>query len=210
MDLLAGKVVLSFIPVRLEFREQTLTNVFAKKNNRTVAETLRHQRYTALATQIEQNYPQVLNEKLGDFLLGLKQAGDPFYRRFLNKYGDEPAYCTFSIVDPLYLARKGLYIYVLHGEVTYIGKTQDNFKKRINVGYGTIHPKNCYLDGQATNCHLNALIAQHKKEIEFYLCPLDSNSEISEFEEKLIQSLKPKWNIMLKKDRTSAMSEVLL
>ena len=210
MDLWAGNVVLTFTPVRLEFREQTLTNIFAKKNNRTVAETLGHKRYTLLAAQVEQNYPQALSEKLGDFLFGLKQAGDPFYRRFLNKYGDEGAYCTFSITDPLYWARKGLYLYVLNGEVKYVGKTEDTFKKRINGGYGTIHPKNCYLDGQATNCHLNALIAQHRERVEFYLCPLDNNSDISEFEGKLIQSLNPSWNIMLKRDQTLATPKLLL
>jgi hypothetical protein len=41
-------------------------------------------------------------------------------------------------------------------------------KKRISQGYGKISPKNCYLDGLATNCHLNALITEtikSKKEI---------------------------------------------
>ena len=37
---------------------------------------------------------------LGEFLLDLKVAGDPLYKRFLNPYGDD-TYCEFSIDDPL-------------------------------------------------------------------------------------------------------------
>jgi len=81
--------------------------------------------------------------------------------------------------------------------IKYIGKTTDGFKKRINQGYGKIHPKNCYLDGQATNCHLNALIAENSDQIRFYVCPVESESEIAKLEAVCIQRFRPEWNIAL-------------
>ena len=77
----------------------------------------------------------------------------------------------------------------------YIGKSVDTFGKRINQGYGAIHPKNCYLDGQATNCHINALIAQHRQEIQFFICPLKDPAKIGEVENRLITRHQPQWNI---------------
>ena len=87
---------------------------------------------------------------------------------------------------------------MLHGQIQYLGRCRDNFGKRINQGYGRIHPKNCYLDGQATNCHLNALINIYKDNIEFYVCPLEDVAQIEEFERQLIRQLQPTWNIAQK------------
>lgn len=54
----------------------------------------------------------------------------------------------------------------------------DSVSKRINHGRGKIHPKNCYLDGQATNYHLNALITAGGEGTGLWLCPVSSNEEI--------------------------------
>ena len=69
-------------------------------------------------------------------------------------------------------------------------------KKRINQGYGKIHPKNCYLDGQATNCHLNTLIARADEEVKLWLCEMESIQEIELVEKKLIRKHQPEWNIL--------------
>lgn len=195
MKLTTDTVILEFFPVKLNFLETTTTNQFAYKNNKTVAETLTHKRYAHLAIEVGKNYTAFLSEKLGDFLLRLKLEGDPFYLKFLNKYGDK-TFCTFSIAQ--YRGQKGLYSYVVDGKIKYIGRCKDNFGKRINQGYGRIHPKNCYIDGQATNCHLNSLIAENKNNIEFFVCPLQNDTEIDLFERYLIQKEQPLWNIALK------------
>jgi hypothetical protein len=82
--------------------------------------------------------------------------------------------------------------------VQYIGRCNDKFGKRINQGYGRIHPKNCYIDGQATNCHLNALVAQHRPAVTFYVASLTDPSVIGELERHFIQANLPQWNIALK------------
>ena len=69
-------------------------------------------------------------------------------------------------------------------------------KKRVNNGYGKIHPKNCYLDGQSTNCHLNALIASSRDRVSLWFCPLDLN-KIDFTELQLIRAHQPIWNVRL-------------
>ncbi|TET10381.1 MAG: hypothetical protein E3J83_00540 [Candidatus Atribacteria bacterium] len=124
----------------------------------------------------------------------MKNELDNYYLNFLNKYGDT-TYCQFKIEDELYCNKKGLYIYYIESDLKYIGRSLDPFKKRINYGYGKIHPKNCYIDGQATNCHLNSLITHVKDKIKFAMFPLDNTDEIKIIEKELIYNYKPEWNL---------------
>jgi hypothetical protein len=142
-------------------------------------------------------YSSFLNWPLGEFLLSLKNDGDSYYRRFLNKYGDS-TFCRFAIDAEHCLQGKGLYAYTVDHRLRYIGRCKDSFKRRINYGYGQIHPKNCYLDGQATNCHLNMLIAECIDTISFWIYPMSNNDEIERTEIKLITKYNPCWNIALR------------
>ncbi len=197
MEFIAGTTRLEFIQTELQFQPGLFKNLFVQKNNRTLAYTLDQKRYAFLKPTIIQRYPLSPGIELGTFLYSLKLNGDNLYLKFLNKYGDL-IYCRFSFNDPQLSQRRGLYAYTVNNQVKYIGQTIDTFKKRINLGYGVIHPKNCYLDGQATNCHLNALIAENKNELKFYICPLQDPIQIGIFEKLLIQHHNPSWNIALK------------
>lgn len=197
MELSWGNQAFSFEPVDLCFEEGYFENIFAAKNNKTVGETLRHKRYAGLAEETVKNYPQYLTWSLGKFILFLKSRNDLFYRKFLNKYGDG-VYCRFFIEDERFLNKKGLYIYTLSGRLQYIGQCTDSFRRRINQGYGKIHPKNCYIDGQSTDCHLNALIAEQMQEVKFFVHVIRDISEIDPLERRLIPSYNPPWNIALK------------
>ncbi|WP_164669906.1 hypothetical protein [Virgibacillus doumboii] len=187
-----------FEPLELIFEEKLSTNVFADKNNKTLQETIEHNRYKKLSRKVNENYATFLSWKLGEFLLYLKGIGDNFYEEFLNKNGDLN-YSRFYIDDEQLLNKKGLYAYTVNGEIKYIGRCRDNFKKRINNGYGKIHPKNCFIDGQSTNCHLNYLITKNKENIELYVYELENNDEIEKIEKDAILELQPIWNIALKK-----------
>src|SRR5262245_35019885 len=149
----------------LEFLSGHFQNVFSLKNNKSLAETLEHPRYAKLKTEAYQRHGAHLSEPLGQFLLELKYREDTFYRRFLNAYGDE-TYSIFRLADPELRKAKGVYSYILDGVVMYIGRCRDAMSKRIDQGCGKIHPKNCYIDGQATNCHLNSLITKQGSRIE--------------------------------------------
>lgn len=192
-----GEERLDFQRVNLTFFARGLVDVFGKKNNKSVRETLEHKRYSKLGALIHEELRSQLDRPLGDFLADLKASDNPLYKRFLNPYGDG-AYCRFKLDrSPLSLL-KGLYCYRVDDQIVYVGRSKDPFEKRITQGYGTIHPKNCYLDGQATNCHLNALIEASESEVSFFVCPLTDDAEIDRLERLLIRQILPTWNIALK------------
>jgi len=190
MELLWDNRKLLFEPVNPYFEDGYVENVFAEKNNKTVTDTLAHRRYVKLGEGIGKKYPQHLAWNLGEFILYLKSNDDRLYLKFLNKYGDG-VYSRFLIKDEKYLDKKGVYIYTLSGQLQHVGRCRDSFRKRINQGYGKIHPKNCYIDGQATNCHLNALITERRQEVRFLVHVAESNTEIEEIEKSLIALYSP-------------------
>jgi hypothetical protein len=197
MTLTLGDRPLEFLPASVEFDDCRSTDLFGKKNNKTLHQTLLHPKYAQLAPSVVEAYSDSFERSLGDFLLELKQGNDPFYLRFLNRFGDA-CYCEFRLRDSKIQRLKGLYCFTVNGVLKYIGKSTDSFAKRINQGYGRIHPKNCYRDGQATNCHLNALVASSIGQVALFVCPLVNDEDIEATEAALIAKEKPDWNIRLK------------
>ncbi len=183
-----------FFRVALVFEGRLYQDVFAHKNNKTVGQTLEHRHYAKLKKEIIDRYSDSLGMPLGEFLKELKYAGDSFYKRFLNKYGDL-TYSIFKIADAACLESKGVYAYLAGDELMYIGRCKDSMRKRVNQGYGKIHPKNCYLDGQATNCRLNAGITAQANEITLWLHEMESEAEIEFLERELIRAYNPPWNM---------------
>jgi hypothetical protein len=190
---------LLFNNVPLVFREGLDQNVFAQKNDKTVRETLSSPKYIKFSQQILRNYSSSLGKSLGEFLFQLKNEGNPLYKKFLNPHGDT-RYCVFSINDQNYLNAKGLYIYQVDGQMKFLGRCMDSFSKHINQGYGKIHPKNCYIDGQSENCQLNALIAQNIDRVLLFICKLDDENEIDYLEKILFKKNQPEWNVSVKLD----------
>lgn len=183
-----------FLLVPIRFEPRRYINVFAEKNNKTLAQTLEHRRYANLRTAALEKYSEYMDKPLGKALFELKQAEDQFYLQFLNRYGDSE-YSKFFISGDELLLQRGIYAYLADGDLMYIGRCRDQMKKRINQGYGKIHPKNCYIDGQATNCHLNSRITAHKGHISLWLCKMDDEDEIVDAERTIIRETQPSWNI---------------
>jgi len=130
---------------------------------------------------------------LGVFLKTLKESNDNNYLYFLNKYGDSK-FCEFKIETNL--NDKGIYCFIENNKIKYVGRCTDNFKKRINQGYGKIHPKNCFIDGQATNCHLNSLInSSDNVKFGIYVMSDKTTDEIKELEKLILNYNKFDWNI---------------
>ena len=196
IDLVASGRSLRFNVVPLVFLARGIQDVFAKKNNKSLRDTLAHRRYKSLSKTVWPQCTAALDKPLGLFLAELKTQGDNTYRRFLNPHGDK-TYCHFRLANGPYSALKGLYLYTCSGEIVYIGRSFDPFAKRVDQGYGKIHPKNCFIDGQSTNCHHNALIAEQHGNVAFYVCPMTDDRLIETTERVLIQQRKPKWNVAL-------------
>jgi hypothetical protein len=183
-----------FHQVPLEFIGGEYRDVFSLKNNKSLADTLAHPRYAKFLAQVLIHYSGDMTKPLGTFLLNLKHKGDPLYKRFLNAYGDE-AYSCFRLADPDARRAKGIYVYEVDGAIMYIGRCRDSMSKRIDQGYGKIHPKNCYIDGQATNCHLNSLITKQAMATKLWLFVLDASEKIEAAERELVRAYRPPWNI---------------
>lgn len=66
----------------------------------------------------------------------------------------EGAFCRFSIKTE---DCPGVYLWVVDKQIIYIGETA-GLRKRFNVGYGNISPRNCYVGGQSTNCKMNKVV----------------------------------------------------
>ena len=111
----------------------------------------------------------------------------------LNKYGDGPF--VFLQLSPL-PADQGVYAVVAdNGQVFYIGQSADTIRKRWQMGYATIQPRNCFEGGQSTNCRVNNLIYRAIKEgrhLELYLI---LTPEFDAIEKELIAQYQPPWNI---------------
>lgn len=71
----------------------------------------------------------------------------------LSLYG-EGAFCRFSIDAGEW---PGVYLWVVDGLIIYIGQTA-GLRRRFNMGYGNISPRNCYVGGQSTNCKMNKIV----------------------------------------------------
>ena len=128
------------LTIPLEFSSVINLDIFCKKNNKTVSETLKGQRYKSLEEKVKNLYPKFLPEKIGNFLCYLKKNDDMFYKEFLNKYGDK-TFSIFSLANKKHYALKGVYFFYLKGKLVYIGRCRDSLKKRINSGYGKISLK---------------------------------------------------------------------
>jgi hypothetical protein len=180
-----------FETIPLKCKQKNIVDIFAKKNNRTLGQTFGHRRYSALERRLAVEYRDHLDKSLGDFLRYLKYNGDDNYRLFLNPYGDQN-FCEFEIEDNL--LDKGIYCFIEGETVKYVGRCKDNFKKRINLGYGKIHPKNCFIDGQSTNCRVNAKI-NSAGNVNLGIYRMKDDEEIADLERGILAHGNYEWNI---------------
>lgn len=185
---------IAFYRAHLRFDSGPRSDVFAEMTTKTAQEMLAIDRYHSARDAVEHLAADQLDRPVGPLLADLKADGDAAYERFLNANGDL-TYRDFSIEAPDRLDEKGLYVFLVDGEIKYIGKTTSSFGQRFNRNYGRIHPRNCYLDGQSTNCRLNHLVAEHAADVAVYLYALSDNGQIGRLEDALIAEHQPEWNV---------------
>ena len=109
----------------------------------------------------------------------------------LHEYGSGE-FCKFKLNYAKNVA--GVYAWVINDNVIYIGEAT-NFKKRFNMGYGNISPKNCYKGGQKTNCKMNKVVLEEYKNnnsIDIYFLETPNYKEI---EKELLLSFSTKYNV---------------
>lgn len=110
--------------------------------------------------------------------------------RRLNKNG-KPPFCRFSIdADSL----PGVYLWVVDGDIIYIGETE-NLKKRFNNGYGRIYTYNCYSGGRSTNCKMNKVVLELAKAGKYVKLYFYQTEEYKKVELELLGMINTKYNV---------------
>ena len=110
----------------------------------------------------------------------------------LNPHGQGP-FCRF-LVSGL-PTTSGVYAVTVDRILKYVGIANDLRQRWGPQGYARIHPKNCYVGGQSTNCKVNNRILQAAKEgckVELWI---HETLEPRLLEERLIDELDPPWNV---------------
>ncbi|SOC06204.1 hypothetical protein SAMN05880501_104210 [Ureibacillus xyleni] len=186
-----------FHKLELEILDTGIKDTFAKFDKKTMRELLRHRRYEGLKSQFHGKYEQYLDIPAGKALYNLKSNGDPFYKQFLNNYGDL-TYSHFAVKgNETLLNKTGVYTIVVDDELVFTGVCANSFKLRFNQHIGNISPKCCFKDGTATHCHINAKITDlyEKSKIQFKICPMNNLDEMKQVKNAIINRFEPIWNI---------------
>ena len=109
----------------------------------------------------------------------------------LNRHGEGP-FCRFSV--PGLPAASGVYAVTVAQDLVYVGEATDLQRRWGSSGYARIQPRNCFKDGQSTNCKVNhriLLAAQDGLAVRLWIRQTASPRSL---EERLIAKLAPLWN----------------
>ncbi len=144
-------------------------------------------RLNKIASSNLERYSEYLHLPLGEFLFMLKENENIDYLKYLNGFGDK-RYCEFNF-DSRLSNSKGLYCYITDERIQYIGRSKKTFGERIKE-YGKITPYNCLIDGQNTNCKINAIINNHSNvKIGLFEMNDRTDKEIEDLEKEIIKYL---------------------
>jgi hypothetical protein len=178
--------ILYFKPVRLIFSGGLKEDVF-EKEQKLLKDVINTPVYSHLKAKTEEKYANYLPLRLGLFLWERKEKHDPFYREYLNPWGDEK-YGSFMVEDSALSGRKGVYLVVAEGKACHAGSSPESFKKTLTVEFSRITAGDCYLDRDGTRCRINALLCMQKKTASVYLHAVDNEEERARIVDELMNS----------------------
>jgi hypothetical protein len=166
---------LYFKPVKLNFSGFVREDVFARAQQ-PLQDLLKNPAFSHLLPQLNAKYSRYLSKKSGLFLGQLKERHDPFYREFLNSYGDEK-YGTFRLEDSPEADKKGVLIVVVNKGIYHAVNCRDAFRVIINNVFGRISAEDCLLSGDSTRCRMNALLCNNRSASGIFLHPCEKEEE---------------------------------
>jgi len=178
---------LFFKPVKLNFSGGVKEDLFARVQT-PLGEMLKNPIFSHLLSPVNARYPRYLPMKSGLFFCQLKERHDPFYREFLNSYGDEK-YCTFRMEESNDGSKKGVLIIVVNRGIYHVVNCPDTFRVIINDTFGRISSDDCLISGDDTRCRINALLCNSRNNAGIYIHPCENKDErilITEILEGLI------------------------
>ncbi len=186
-----------FQKVEIIVLEQGIRNLFSNFDKMTLRELIRQKKYEQIKDDTEKNFAYLLEQPAGKAIQQMKDYGHPFYKQFLNNYGDLE-YSRFVVKgNDEALRKNGVYMIIADNELVFCGVCARNFKERINQHIGSIYAKGCFRDGTATHCHVNANITQKMQtsKVHFGICPIDDKKEMNQLKNAIIKRFEPQWNL---------------
>ena len=169
-----GKTIY-FRPVPLTFAGGVKGDAFGRVQ-KTLDELLGEPVFGHLRSPVDAKYSRYLPLKAGLFLSQLKERHDPFYREFLNPYGDEK-YGTVMAGSSNETEKRGVLIVVVNRGLYHVEDAKDPARTTINARFGRIGPDDCLLSGDPVRCRVNALLCGHRKEAGVYIHHAERNEE---------------------------------
>jgi hypothetical protein len=170
-----GKKTLYFRPVPLVFSGGVRGDAFARVA-RTLEDLLSLPAYGHLRSPVNAKYSRYLPLRTGIFLSQLRERHDPFYRSFLNPYGDE-RYGTFRAGDTRDAGKKGVLIVVVGRGLYHVMDVPDALGTAITSRLGRVGPDDCLLGKDPERCRINALLSGRKNEAGLYFFPAEQDAE---------------------------------
>jgi hypothetical protein len=166
---------LFFKPVKLNFSGGVKEDLFARVKT-PLEEMLKNPAFSHLLSPVNAKYSRYLPMKSGLFFGQLKERHDPFYREFLNSYGDEK-YCTFRMEESNDGNKKGVLIIVVNRGMYHAVNCPDTFRVMINDTFGRISSDDCLLCGDDARCRINALLCTSRNDAGMYIHPVEKEDE---------------------------------
>jgi hypothetical protein len=162
-----GGKTLYFKPVKLNFTGSVREDLFARVQ-KPLEEIVKNPAFSHLLPAINARYFRYLPLRTGLFLSHLKERHDPFYREFLNIYGDEK-YGAFRLDDSREGDRNGILVVVVNRGIYAAVNCPDTIRAMINGTLGRISPEDCLLSGDSTRCRINAILSNNKKDAGIFI-----------------------------------------
>lgn len=171
----AGDRILYFRPVRLSFSGGVKEGTFSRMQ-KTLADLLEDPAFAHLKDPINLKYSRYLPLPAGTFLSQLRERHDPFYREFLNSYGDEK-FGVFRAEEINETGKPGILLVVVNRGIYAVTATADPLRQVVNDQLGRITPDQCYLNGDAKRCRINAVLSNNRKEAGIFVYASSSQEE---------------------------------
>jgi hypothetical protein len=171
---LPGKV-LYFRPIGLKYTGGLREDAFARVQ-KPLADLLKEPAFEHLKDPVNAKYSRYLSLQAGVFLSQLKERFDPFYREFLNPFGDEK-YGSFRADNSGETEKKGVLIVVVNRGLYYAAESPGPVGAAINNRFGRVGADDCLLTGDPARCRINALLCNNRKEAGLYFHAADRDDE---------------------------------
>jgi hypothetical protein len=178
---------LYFKAVKLNFSGPIREDLFARVKT-PLEELLKNPAFSHLLPQVNAKYSRYLSMQSGLFLNQLKERHDPFYREFLNIYGDEK-YGTFRLEESNEGSKKGVLLVVVKKAVYHVVNCPDTFRGIINDKFGRISSDDCLLSGESTRCRINAVLCNNRNDAGIHIHPVENEDERTDITEMLKRAL---------------------